>query len=140
MISVIVYVGDPLDNIQLSFNPPGSFCPSGQVNFTCETIESGGVLNWVVNDAVHSTFSFRPEVVDYPTPLTVITPLDGVVASVINATSTAYNATTNIYNITSMLSVSNVSVLNGSSLDCEALAPGVRSRSNVLNIEVNDLG
>ena len=118
-------------SLELTSEPSSSarpFCP-GHVQFTCTGTELPVVLRWVLNDTIIATFTFQPTLT-YPFPLDPTTSFPPGV--VINVTSAANNV--NSINITTILDVSDVSVLNRSSLYCEDSAN--ISRSNVINIEV----
>ena len=87
-------------------------CP-GPVNFTCVGTEVTPSLFWLVNGSLVAVYAYSSRD-DLPVDLVFISPLDGVTAVV-----TEVDPTTNtLFNITSIFSVSDVTVLNGSSLQC----------------------
>ena len=82
-----------------------------------------------INDTDLATYSFR-STDTFPFPLSVVFPLNGVMAAVISASTASPD--TRIFDITSVLSARDVSVLNGASLHCE----DSHNQSNILRIEV----
>ena len=108
----------------------GTYCP-GPVTFTCVGIEITGLF-LLVNGSTVASYSFR--VGDtFPLPLEVDPPLDGVMAEITSASFNQPGAVT--IDIISELSVSDVSILNGASLQCET----AQTRSNMLRIDVDAL-
>ena len=93
----------------------GTYCP-GPVTFTCVGTQTHMSLFWLVNSSSVITYGFR-DTDTFPFPLSVSPPLDGVMATVTDASISPPGAST--IDITSVLSVSDVSVLNGASLQCE---------------------
>ena len=89
-------------------------CP-GPVNFTCVGTEITPTLFWFVNGSQVAVYGHSSRV-DLPVDLHINSPLDGVTAVVTEVDPT----TNNLFNITSIfsVSVSDVTVLNGSSLQC----------------------
>ena len=93
-------------------------------------------LFWLVNGSTVATYAHRVnDNSPFPRPMTIIRPLDGVMAEVTSATTNPN--VTNTIDVTSVLSVSDVLVLNGISLQCETSAGSARF-SNVLNVEVDN--
>ena len=109
----------------------GTYC-AGPVTFTCVGTQIGVGLQWLVNNSIVATYNFR-DTQTFPFPLTVDPSLDGVVAAVTSASAINLTDAREI-DITSVLNASDVSVLNGASLQCEIL----QEQSNVLQIEVAD--
>ena len=87
-------------------------CP-GPVIFTCVGTEVTPTLFWFVNGSRVATYGYNSRDV-LPVDLDINPPLDGVTAVI-----TEVNRITNtLFNITSIFSVNDVAVLNGSSLQC----------------------
>ena len=127
------YVGGHAQQLHLTSQPQtsGTYCP-GPITFTCVGTQIGAGLFWEVNGSTVASYQFR--VTDtFPQNLSVsINPtLNGVMAEVISASINPPGSST--IDITSMLSVRNVSALNGASLYCEI----VQLQSNVIQIEVD---
>ena len=95
----------------LTSDSPGPFC-QGPVVFTCNATNIAVVLHWVMDDVRISSYTFNP-MDTYPLNLTVTSSLPAW----IQVTSASFNVYT--INVVSTLSISDVSVLNGSSLHCE---------------------
>ena len=93
---------------------PYNNCP-GPVNFTCVGTEITSSLFWLVNGSHVAYYGYRAGQ-EFPFVLDVDPPLDGVTAIVTDVDGPTDN---NLFNITSILSVSNVAALNGTSLRCE---------------------
>ena len=91
---------------------PYNDCP-GPVNFTCVGTEVTPTLFWFVNGSQVAVYGYSSRD-DFPEDLVFISPLDGVTAVVTEVDPT----TNNVFKITSILSVSNVTVLNRTSLQC----------------------
>ena len=91
---------------------PYNNCP-GPVNFTCVGTEVTSTLFWLVNGSRVAVYGHSSRD-DLPEDLVFFSPLDGVTARITEADPT----TNNLFNITSIFSVSDVTVLNGSSLQC----------------------
>ena len=127
------HVGGP-QQLTLTSEPPtsGTFCP-GPVIFTCMGTEVGGGLSWVVNGTgTLATYTFVvSDMTPFPRNLSITLPLDGVMAAV---TSASISIDSNSVDINSVLSVRNVSVLNGASLHCAIIA----LQSNSIQIEVDN--
>ena len=98
----------------------------------------GSGLHWrVVNgtDVYEARYSVFRDTDMFPVNLNVNPPLDGVIAVVVSAVSSP-NGTSTI-NITSVLNVSDVSILNVTSLQC--VTPAGTETSNVLNVSLSML-
>ena len=89
----------------------------------------GTSLFWIVNNTAIATYVLHDHT--FPLPVSVNPPLDGVMVQVISVSANP-NAV-NTIDITSELTVNDVSVLNGASLQCEES----RSGSNILTIQVD---
>ena len=103
--------------------------------FTCIGTEVPAVLRWVVNGSIFATYSFASDDT-YPRPFNPVPPASSFPPGVVvNVTSAAINPNlpTSI-DITTILDVSDVSVLDRSSLYCEDSIELIRS--NVIDIEV----
>ena len=100
----------------------GTYCP-GPVTFTCVVTQINALL-WLVNSSTLTTYTHK-----FPLPRNF--PLDGVMAEIINA---SFNSPPS-FDVTSVLNVNDVSVLNGTSLQCATSF----SQSDSFHIEVNDL-
>ena len=85
-----------------------------------------------MNGSDVAMYSFR-ETDTYPYNLSINHPLNGVMAMVTTASENPPGSRT--FDITSVLIASDVSVLNGASLQCEITA----TFSNMLNVSVNSL-
>ena len=109
----------------------GTYCP-GHVTFTCEGSQIIPTLLWLVNGSEETSYNFRNSHT-FPQTLPPLN-VDGVIATVTNVSINPPGAGT--IDITSVLSVSDVSVLNGTSLQCETITGSNRS-SNLLRIGVN---
>ena len=107
----------------------GTYCP-GPVTFTCVGIQIGPGLFWQMNGSIVASYGFRPTDM-FPLPLSVNPPLDGVMVTITNAAISPPGAST--IDITSVLSVSDVSVLNKFPLQCCR----TYFSCNTLNIEVS---
>ena len=106
---------------------PYTNCP-GPVNFTCVGTEVTSTLFWLVNGSQVAAYGYSSRD-DLPEDLDIEPPLDGVTAVI-----TEVDRTTNtLFNITSIFSVSDVTVLNGSSLQCE----DSNNASNILMINLS---
>ena len=112
----------------------GPFC-QGRVQFTCRGTEVPIVLNWFVNDSIFATYSFA-NIDTYPRPFDPEPPASSFPPGVVvNVTSAAMNPNVPAsIDITTILDVSDVSVLNQSSLFCQDFIP--LTRSNQLDIKV----
>ena len=109
----------------------GTFCP-GPVTFTCVGTQIGAGLFWEVNGATLVSYGFR--VTDtFPQTLMMEHPLEGVVAMVTSASINPPGAST--IDITSVLSVRDVSVLNGAYLQCAEAAV----QASISRIEVDSI-
>ena len=102
------YIGGTLS---LTSQQLGPYCP---VNFTCVGSGITSSLFWLVNGSEVAAYGYRTNH-EFPFVLDVDPPLDGETAIVTDVDG----PTDNVFNITSILSVSNVTVLNGASLQCE---------------------
>ena len=131
-------VSDAQKSLELTSEPSstGSFC-QGHVQFTCTGTEIGTVLDWVLNGFVIAKYSFITGHT-YPFP---VPPTNGTIfppGVVINVTEAAVISNPgNSIDITTILDVSDVSVLNQLPLHC---VDGIQFRSNVINIEVDFRG
>ena len=132
-------VSDAQRSLLLISEPSSSepFC-QGRVQFTCTGTKISFVLNWVVNGSVFATYSFA-STHTYPFPLNPVPPTSTFPPGVVvNVTEAALSPNiTNSIDITTILVVSDVSVLDRSSLHCE---DSVQFRSNVTNVEVDFRG
>ena len=130
-------VSDAQRTLVLTSEPSFSSGPlcERHVQFTCTGTELPVVLHWVLNDSIFATYSFTPTRT-YPFPLDPVPPASsfppGVVVSVNDAALSPNVA--NAIDITTILDVSDVSVLNLSSLYCEDSIQLIRS--DVIDIEV----
>ena len=106
---------------------PYNDCP-GPVNFTCVGIEITPTLFWFVNGSEVADYGYRGDHV-FPFVIDIDPPLDGVTAVITEVDRT----TNNLFNITSIFSVSNVAVLNGTSLQCG----DSKNASNILMISLS---
>ena len=106
---------------------PYNNCP-GPVNFTCVGTEITSSLFWFVNGSEVADYGYRAGQ-EFPFVLDVDPPVDGVTAIITDVDG----PTDNVFNITSILSVSNVTVLNGASLQCE----NSQDASNILMISLS---
>ena len=102
-------------------------CP-GPVNFTCVGTEITSTLFWLVNGSLVAVYAYSSRD-DLPVDLYIYLPLNGVTAAVTEVDFT----TNNVFNTTSIFSVSNVAVLNGTSLRCG----GSQNASNILMINLS---
>ena len=107
-----------------------STCPGRPVNFTCVGSGITSSLFWLVNGSEVAAYGYRTNH-EFPFVLDVDPPLDGETAIVTDVDG----PTDNVFNITSILSVSNVTVLNGASLQCE----DSQDASNILRISLSKL-
>ena len=134
-------VSDAQKSLVLTSEPFSSsrplFC-QGHVQFTCTGTEISFVLNWVVNGSIFAAYSFA-STHTYPFPLAPLPPASsfppGVVVYVNDAALSPNVA--NSIDITMTLDVSDVSVLDRSSLRCE---DSVQFSSNVTNVAVDFRG
>ena len=102
--SMLILVSTPYGNY---------YCPGRPVSFTCVGTEITSTLFWVVNGSEVADYGYSSRI-DLPVDLYIDPQLDGVTAVV-----TEVDRTTNtLFNITSIFSVSDVTVLNGASLQC----------------------
>ena len=111
MLSVV----DAVPSLVVTSEPSSSepYCP-GPVLFTCNATGIGVIFYWELNDTKIGQYIFDPRAI-YPLDLTVTSPLIDsiqVISATIRRTSLDINST---------LRVSDVSVLNGSSIHCEDL-------------------
>ena len=111
----------------------GTFC-QGRVQFTCMGTELPIVLNWALNGSIIAAYTFS-SLHTYPFPLDPTSSFPPGV--VVNVTDAALNVD-NTIDITTTLDVSDVSILNQSTLYCEDTIPLIRS--DVIDIEVDFRG
>ena len=90
----------------------GTYCP-GPVTFTCVGTQINALI-WNVNGSRVATYIFQ-ENDEFPYALPLDFPLDGVMAIITNAINSSA-----AFDITSLLNVNDVSVLNGTSLQCKS--------------------
>ena len=96
----------------LDLTPQPPYCP-GPVIFTCVGTEITSSLFWIVNGSEVAAYGYSSRV-DLPVDLDIDPPLDGVTAVVTEVD----RITNTLFNITSIFNVSDVTVLNGASLQC----------------------
>ena len=125
-----VHIHGILDVAQLTLTSQpqtsGTYCP-GPVTFTCVGTRINALI-WLVNDSIEIAYAFQATDM-FPLPLNFH--VDGVMAVI---TSASFNPPA-YFDITSILNVSNVSVLNRTSLQCETSV----SQSEIFQIKVNSL-
>ena len=91
----------------------GVYCP-GPVTFTCVGTEIGSLF-WLVNGQVLATYAYRPgDEFRIPLTPTLNSPPTGYTFEITDAFSEM-----NLLNVTAVFSVEGVTVLNGSSVECE---------------------
>ena len=108
---------------------PEPYCP-GPVLFTCNATDIAIILHWELNNNIIGEYAFNLMDI-YPLDVTVTSPLIHSI-QVISAT-----VNVNSLDIISTLRVSDVSVLNGSSIHCE---DSLGRESNKASISVASLG
>ena len=127
---LVVAVAEPFLNLTssstLKLEP---FCP-GPVVFTCNGTGISVVLNWKLNGNTISMYTFRTSHV-FPQSLAVLSPSHQIDS--VQVVSAAVQAGSNGLDIVSTLSVTDVSILNGTSLQC---ADQLLRESNVINVVV----
>ena len=99
------------------------YCP-GPVTFTCVGTQINALI-WRVNGSNEATYVFLPT---HMFPFTLNSPLDGVMVEI---TSASFNSPPS-FDATSVLNVSDVSVLNETSLQCAASL----DQSDIFQIQV----
>ena len=110
-----------------SSSVPGTFCP-GPVQFTCVGIATSVILEWTLEGVRIGTYIFHFED-EFPQDLSVMwTSLQIDSIQIVNASQVGLGI-----NIVSTLSVSDVSILNGSSLQCQ---DGLGHESNAIVFNV----
>ena len=124
--SLFITVG--VKTLSLTSRPQSSgvYCP-GPVTFTCVGTEIG-TLFWVVNDRTLAAYAYRSDD-EFPMTLPLISTPAGAIVQITDASSEM-----NLLNVTSTFTVDDVTVLNGSSVQCEEAA----IESNVIRIFVSD--
>ena len=122
---LVIPIGDPLS---LTSQPLGLHCPGCPVNFTCVGTGITSSLFWFVNGSEVADYGYRADH-EFPFVLDIDPPLDEVTAVITDVDGPNDN---NLFNITSILSVSNVTALNGTSFQCE----DSQDASNILNISL----
>ena len=131
-------VSDAQTTLVLTSEPSLSSGPlcERHVQFTCTGTELPYVLHWVLNDSIFAIYPFSSTHL-YPFPLDPVPPASSSFPPgvVVNVTSAALNPNvpTSI-DISTILDISDVSVLDRSSLYCEDSIQ--LTRSNVIDIEV----
>lgn len=113
----------------------GAFCPGSSVNFTCVGTEIISSFSWIIG-RTNSTYTFQDSHTQFPIPLAIDPPLEGVTAEV--ASAFCNPSITNTIDVTIVLSASDVSVLNGTSLQCENAAAGAHAVSDELLVQVTN--
>ena len=132
--SLIFSVAGAVPSLVVTSVPASSsepYCP-GPVLFTCNATDISAVLRWELNDNSIGEYTFD-QTDRYPLDLTVTSPLIDSI-QVISATR---DENSNSLDIISTLRVSNVSVLNGTSVHCE---DSLGRESNEAIISVVSLG
>ena len=104
--SMLILVSTPYGNY---------YCPGRPVSFTCVGTEITSSLFWLVNGSEVADYGHKAGQ-EYPFVLDIDSPLDEVTAVITDVDGPTNN---NLYNITSIFSVSDVTVLDGTSLQCE---------------------
>ena len=106
----------------------GTYCP-GPVTFTCVGTQIGISLFWQMNGSDVAMYTYQVSH-EFPYHLIVNPPhIEGVISSA------SFNSSTSTINITSILNVSNVTYLNGTSLQCADF-----QMNSGLTIQVSMLG
>ena len=105
------------------------FCP-GPAQFTCRGIRTGIILDWTLNGVRISTYTFSRRN-EFPQNLTLINTSLDINIQLVNASTNSQDP--NSINSISTLSVSDVSILNGSSLQCQ---DSQEHESNAVTISV----
>ena len=106
-----------------------TFCP-GQMVFTCTATDISVLFRWELDDISICSYAYRSTHV-YPLNLTVSSALIDSI-QIISATVDG-----NSLDLVSTLRVSDLSVLNGSSLHCE---DALQRESNAIDIVVSSIG
>lgn len=88
-----------------------------------------GTLFWIVNGTTVATYGFRDSHT-FPYPLPITPRVDGVTAMVISASINPNDD----FDVTSVLRVGYISILNGTSLQCQESV----QRSEIITIEVDN--
>ena len=109
----------------------GGFCPGSSINFTCVGTEIISSLSWIIG-RINSTYTFQDDHTQFPVPLALDPPLEGVTAEVASASPNP--SITNTSDITIVLRASDVTVLNGTTLQCENAAAGVSSGELLIQV------
>ena len=125
-ISISIILVGGAQQLTLTSQPQasGTYCP-GPVTFTCVGTQISALL-WRVNGSTVTAYIFQCA---DEFPLYLNFPLDGVMAAITSASIVSLGC----YDITSVLNVSDVSVLNRTSLQCAASL----SQSDIIHIQVN---
>ena len=113
----------------------GAFCPR-PVNITCTGSELSVIFLWKNGSVDLVEYGYRlSDESDFPLPVILEIPLQGVTAEVTTARLSLSNPTA--IDIVSKLFVMNVAVLNGYSISCE---DGLGARSGELDISAKPQG
>ena len=104
------------------------------VQFTCTGTELPFTLRWVLNGSIFATYSFSSTHM-YPFSLNPEPPASSFPPGVVVDVTDADDVATTI-DVTTILDVSDVSVLNRSSLFCEGSAQVIRSDVIVIELDI----